>query len=274
MAFRILDQAPQYLTLTGEVLAGGSLTFSQSGTSTPMDTYNGPDLGTANANPVQLDSAGRASTDIWGSGSYRMVAKDASGVSQWTRDNVQADSPLPDPSGQTDKFIKSDGTEYVLTPISQVPDTTGITNGWVVTKTSGGVAWAAGIDPANGLNGSGSTLTDFVLENVRDKVQTITAAATTTIDFSLGGVILLNQAVNITTLDLTGAPTDGSCATLTIHRVKDSSGTARTIAWPSSVQWPGGTAPTLTATASGHDVIAMQCYDGTNWWATSSLALS
>lgn len=273
MSFRFLDQVPQFLTYTGEVLARGTLTFSASGTSTPQNTYSDQGLTTPNTNPVILDASGKPSTDIWMSGNYRVVVADYLGVVQSTRDNVQAPNALPDPTGNAGKFIGTDGTAYLFQSILQVPVVTGITDGWVLTKSGSTYAWGAPIDPTAGLNGGGSTLQNFVLENVRDKVQTVAAITTTTINFTLGGVILLNQAVNATIV-LTGEPTDGSCATLTIHRVKDASGTARTITWPSSVQWPGGTAPTLTQTASAHDVFAMQCYDGTNWWATYSLALA
>jgi hypothetical protein len=41
---------------------------------------------------------------------------------------------------------------------------------------------------------------------------------------------------------------------------QDSTG-SRTITWPGSVRWPGGTAPTLTTTASKTDYIAF-IYNG------------
>lgn len=41
---------------------------------------------------------------------------------------------------------------------------------------------------------------------------------------------------------------------------------SRTVTWPGSVKWPGGTAPTLTTTASKTDVISFICVDGTNWY--------
>jgi hypothetical protein len=47
-------------------------------------------------------------------------------------------------------------------------------------------------------------------------------------------------------------------------------GTVRTITWPSTVKWPGGTAPTLTGTNTHYDLINFY-WDGTNYLGSSSL---
>lgn len=49
----------------------------------------------------------------------------------------------------------------------------------------------------------------------------------------------------------------------TILQRQDATG-SRTVAWPASVRWAGGTAPTITATASRTDVISFVA-DGTYW---------
>lgn len=157
-AFRILNQSPQFFTIDGEVLAGGSLTFSESGTSTPADTYNGPDLGTPNANPVVLDSAGRAETDIWGNTNYRVVLKDALGAVQWTRDNVE----IPGGDGTTiptlvsGEFLTNDGTVLEWAAVRQVPDPSGQNN--KVLGTDGtNITWVT--KPSNGTPGSNAAVT-------------------------------------------------------------------------------------------------------------------
>jgi hypothetical protein len=40
---------------------------------------------------------------------------------------------------------------------------------------------------------------------------------------------------------------------------------SRTVTWPVVVKWPGGTAPTLTTTASAVDLFEFTCINGTNW---------
>ena len=70
--------------------AAGWLVYTYAaGTDTARATYKTP-TGTANANPVVLDSDGLA--DIYldsASTAYKIVLKDADGVTQWTLDNVE-----------------------------------------------------------------------------------------------------------------------------------------------------------------------------------------
>ena len=56
-------------------------------------------------------------------------------------------------------------------------------------------------------------------------------------------------------------------SSITMYISANSSGTAYTIAWPSSVKWPGGTAPTLTNTANAVDIFVFTTYNGgTDWY--------
>ena len=74
----ILNQPKiQFLDDNGDPLAGGKVYTYTTGTATPLATYTDSSEDTANANPVILDSAGRA--DIWlGFGDiYRIVVDDA-----------------------------------------------------------------------------------------------------------------------------------------------------------------------------------------------------
>lgn len=70
----------------GVPLAGGKLYTDAAGTTTPKATYTNADGNVANANPVVLDSAGRA--DVWLSGAYKMTLKDALDNTIWVVDNV------------------------------------------------------------------------------------------------------------------------------------------------------------------------------------------
>jgi hypothetical protein len=89
---------PQFLNNTGGVVAGGKLFFYQPGTTTKKNTYTDNTLGTANPNPIILDSAGRPSNtgtpiDIYFNGSYKVVLApstdtDPPANAYWTVDNV------------------------------------------------------------------------------------------------------------------------------------------------------------------------------------------
>ena len=70
----------------GNPLAGGKVYTYTAGTSTPLATYTDSTLTTPNANPVILDSAGRAV--IWLSGTYKITVTDSADVVIRTVDNI------------------------------------------------------------------------------------------------------------------------------------------------------------------------------------------
>lgn len=79
---------------------------------------------------------------------------------------------------------------------------------------------------------------------------------------------VVNTAASILDLTLTGNcvftyPAASSGGQFTLLLTQDATG-ARTVTWPASVRWAGGTAPTITATAARTDVISFLS-DGTYW---------
>jgi hypothetical protein len=46
--------------------------------------------------------------------------------------------------------------------------------------------------------------------------------------------------------------------------VQDATG-SRTVTWPGTVKWAGGSAPTLSTAATKVDAFEFTCADGTNW---------
>lgn len=101
-------------------------------------------------------------------------------------------------------------------------------------------------------------------------LQTATGDGTTTIDWKLGNKFKFTFGAANETFTFT-APSNP--CTLQLILVQDSVG-SRTATWPDTVKWPAGTAPTLTTTATtGTDIISFY-YDGTSYYATSSLDFS
>jgi hypothetical protein len=78
----------QFIDSGGQPLSSGTVGFYFPGTLNPKPTYQDQAGTIANTNPVQLDSRGQAL--IWGSGVYRQIVKDASGVTIW--DQITEDS--------------------------------------------------------------------------------------------------------------------------------------------------------------------------------------
>jgi hypothetical protein len=77
----------QFLDANGAPLVGGKLYTYAAGTTTPQVTYTDFGGGTANANPVILDSRGEAS--VWlGTAVYKMALYSATNVLIWTVDNI------------------------------------------------------------------------------------------------------------------------------------------------------------------------------------------
>lgn len=79
----------QFFDNNGDPLAGGLLDSYLAGTTTRSNTYSDAALTTPNANPVVLDSAGRASIFL-DALSYKFVLKTSGGVTIWTQDEVSA----------------------------------------------------------------------------------------------------------------------------------------------------------------------------------------
>lgn len=125
-AFRILDQAPTYLDLLGNLCSGGYLAFYQAGTTTPANVY-GDEALTVNLGPtVAIGTDGRTVTDVWGSGTYRVRLYTAANLLVFDRDNVQVPGGgLTIPALVNGYFLSTDGSVLIWQPVRQVPDPTG-----------------------------------------------------------------------------------------------------------------------------------------------------
>ena len=79
-----------------------------------------------------------------------------------------------------------------------------------------------------------------------------------------------------TTFTFTNPPSSGTAYTFSVEIIQDSGASGHTVTWPSSVDWPAATAPTLTATASAKDIFVFTTRDGgTNWYGfTAGQALA
>ena len=70
-----------------------------------------------------------------------------------------------------------------------------------------------------------------------------------------------------TTFTFSNPPASGTAYSMSIEIIQDSGASGYAITWPTSVDWPSATAPTLTATANAKDVFVFYTRDGgTNWY--------
>jgi hypothetical protein len=93
---------------------GGFVYFYAAGTSTPQDTFSDSDLVTANPNPIELDTDGRAPDPIFLSPTaYKVEVQDADGVTLYTVDDVS------DPAWTalaTSGNVQAEGTTATTSP--------------------------------------------------------------------------------------------------------------------------------------------------------------
>jgi len=69
-----------------------------------------------------------------------------------------------------------------------------------------------------------------------------------------------------TTFTFSNPAVSGKATSFTLKIVQDASASGYTVTWPSSVDWPSATAPTLTATASAVDLFVFYTNDGGTTW--------
>lgn len=259
--FRLFDPVPQWRDALGVMAAGGSLVFTDSGTTTPRNVYSADTGGVSLGSTLTLDSDARLSEDFWLDGEYRVVLKDADGATIWTRDNVRdvaSDAAaIPDASDGTDgQALFTDGTPggFYWDDVLTIPSQTG--NGGKYLTTDGEALSWAGIETydEDSLPG-GVTQTSTSFQIGKFKVQ----AGSGTVPSNASGV---TSSVAITFAE--------AYTTLLHVSVTPSGGSGST---------PQGLTPTLrvVGTGTGATVYAYagdEHDDPPGWYLTSSTAFT
>ena len=117
MAGNVMPQ-PKFVGLdsNGDPIVSGKLYAYAAGTANALDTYTTSALDVANANPVVLDSAGRATVYL-SANAYKFVLKTSADVEVWTQDAVQSLTLQQTLVGETTPFFgdamaSTDATGY------------------------------------------------------------------------------------------------------------------------------------------------------------------
>ena len=148
-------------------------------------------------------------------------------------------------------------------------DVTGALTGNADTATTAGVATTAAqpnitsTGTLTGLTMGGElAAVDQVISRpeMKDYAETTVAMAAHAVDLSLGNVQTYTLSGN-QTLTFTNPPASGKAGSFTLIVTN---GASATLTWPTSVDWAGGTAPTLTA--SGKDILTFTTIDGGTIW--------
>lgn len=88
-----------------------------------------------------------------------------------------------------------------------------------------------------------------------------------TFDCANGNSFAVSLTENITSITLSNPPASGNYGEIVIEFTQDATGSRTVAGWPASVDWPGGTAPTITTTATtGRDKVFLSTRDGGTTW--------
>ena len=166
------DGGKQISDSAGLPLNGGKCNFYEPGTTTLKTTYTTSAISVANANPVVLDSAGRA--NIWLNGNYRVIVKDSTGATTiYDEDNINPEtaSSLTAISTDTTLVLADKAKFYQASGAITITLTSAATlgAGWYVYIRNNGSSniTLTGANTANTFNGtafSSSTITLFAGE--------------------------------------------------------------------------------------------------------------
>mgnify|MGYP001587312346 FL=1 len=123
------------------------------------------------------------------------------------------------------------------------------------------------ISPATGTDvtfgDSGDTFSNVNLKDYSEKVNAIgsTGGGTQDIDLTLGNVVSATVDTSANTFTFSNPSATGNNCGFVLYLTN---GGSQTVTWPASVDYPGATAPVLTA--AGVDVLVFNTTDaGTTW---------
>ncbi len=191
--FPVYSRLQTFWGETGQLLAGGELRFFVPDTTTPKDVYADPEDEDTNGSVVSLDASGRANEGVWGDGDYFVALYDSAGVKQGEDTVLQPGGAavsipipnegevltgdgaifqvmnllsrlIPDPTGQSGKYLGSDGSGPVWQTGPQTPELPDLpvdsgTGYFFVGDTL--IRYGTGTVPANGSGNDSSTTISF-----------------------------------------------------------------------------------------------------------------
>jgi hypothetical protein len=128
-----------------------------------------------------------------------------------------------------------------------------------------GSAWNSIIvQAANSTALTDPSLTRPLMGSPRETIATGSITGAQALDVASQSYFAYTLTGNVT-FSFSNVPSTGTAISVTVELLQDGTG-SRTVTWPASVKWPGGTVPTLTTTAAKTDIITLLTRDGGTTW--------
>lgn len=109
--------------------------------------------------------------------------------------------------------------------------------------------------------------TEFYGQVVKTNTNPSSSSGAITFDAANGNYFNTTLTENITSITLSNPAASGLVTEIYIEFLQDATGSRTVSGWPAAVKWAGGSAPTITTTAStGRDVIRLTTRDGGTTW--------
>ena len=110
--------------------------------------------------------------------------------------------------------------------------------------------------------GDVSVAGELIAESYNETFVAVTSTTNAVTVNSEAGNNFSHTLTENTTFTLSNPPSTGTAYGFTLKIIQDSGASGYTVTWPSSVDWPAATAPTLTADANAVDVFVFYTHDG------------
>ena len=109
---------------------------------------------------------------------------------------------------------------------------------------------------------------------ITEEFTAVTSSSNATTVNSRDGTVFSHTLTENTTFTFSNPAASGKASGFTLKIVQDASASGYTVTWPAAVDWPSGTTPALTSTASAVDQFVFYTHDGGTTWYGFTAGLS
>lgn len=256
---------PAFWDSSGNPLSGGKLYFYVAGSTTAQNTYTDSTGGSANANPVVLNSRGEPSNEIWFTTglTYKAVLKTSADVTIWSVDNITAINDVTAAtadewlaSGLTPTFISTTSfsiagdqtTEFHIGRRLKTTNSGGTRYSTVSASVFGALTTVTVVNDSGVLDSGLSAVAYGIVRATNPSIARLNGALTLTGALAVGGNATVTGTLGVTgaatvsgALDLSGA----SAGQIAFPATQNASAGANTLDDYEEGTWtptPGGTA--------------------------------